>query len=51
MPNFFQIIVNHLWFGIDLKTVMERGRIHHQLVPMVVNFEHEFDKEVSTYII
>ncbi|XP_060522603.1 glutathione hydrolase 1 proenzyme-like [Cylas formicarius] len=38
-----QVIVKHLWFGIDLKDAIEEKRIHHQLFPMQIELEEGFD--------
>nr|CAI5822248.1 unnamed protein product [Callosobruchus analis] len=37
-----QIIVKHLWYGIDLKTAMDEARVHHQLMPNVLVAEESF---------
>nr|CAH7726914.1 unnamed protein product [Callosobruchus chinensis] len=43
-----QIIVKHLWYGIDLKRAMDEARVHHQLMPNVLliedNFKLEYEK-------
>ncbi|VEN35345.1 unnamed protein product [Callosobruchus maculatus] len=43
-----QIIVKHLWYGIDLKRAMDEARVHHQLMPNVLvvedNFKIEYEK-------
>ncbi|KAG5890289.1 hypothetical protein JTB14_031886 [Gonioctena quinquepunctata] len=44
-----QVLINHLWFGLDLKSASDRKRIHHQLYPMRVDFESDFRHE-DTYV-
>ena len=35
----FQVIMNHLWFGLNLKDSIEHPRLHHQLVPTYIRVE------------
>nr|CAI5819008.1 unnamed protein product [Callosobruchus analis] len=37
-----QVIIKHLWYNVDLKTAMTEGRIHHQLLPNVLQPERQF---------
>ncbi|KAG5890285.1 hypothetical protein JTB14_031882 [Gonioctena quinquepunctata] len=36
------VILNYLWFGMDLKAASDASRMHHQLFPMEVTMEEEF---------
>ncbi|CAH1997284.1 unnamed protein product [Acanthoscelides obtectus] len=40
-----QIIVKHLWYGVDLKTAMDESRVHHQLMPNDLLIEDKFKIE------
>ncbi|KAJ8927317.1 hypothetical protein NQ314_020231 [Rhamnusium bicolor] len=45
-----QIIMKHLWFGMDIKSAIDDKRYHHQLFPMQISFESDYNKE-DTYIV
>ncbi|XP_023023426.1 scoloptoxin SSD14 [Leptinotarsa decemlineata] len=45
-----QVILNHLWYGMDLKAASDAKRIHHQLFPMEVAFEEEYLME-DTFVV
>ncbi|XP_077996270.1 glutathione hydrolase 1 proenzyme-like [Glandiceps talaboti] len=38
--------LNTLWFGDDIKTAIQRPRLHHQLTPNKVRHEQNFDNEI-----
>jgi gamma-glutamyltranspeptidase/glutathione hydrolase/leukotriene-C4 hydrolase len=35
----FQVVMNHLWFGLNLQDSVEHARLHHQLVPTFIRVE------------
>ena len=35
-------IMNYLWFGKDLKESVDGRRLHHQLFPMLLQYETDF---------
>nr|CAH7746494.1 unnamed protein product [Callosobruchus chinensis] len=37
-----QVIIKHLWYNVSLKAAMAEGRIHHQLLPNVLQPERLF---------
>lgn len=39
----FQIAIRHLWYNLTLDEVMNRKRFHHQLFPMLIEFENAYD--------
>lgn len=39
-----QTILHNLWLGLDIKSAIDAERIHHQLMPMRVDFEEGFSK-------
>ncbi|XP_018025549.1 glutathione hydrolase 1 proenzyme, partial [Hyalella azteca] len=39
-------IIHHLWLGSSIEEAVEGRRIHHQLYPMVLNYEEGFDAAV-----
>ncbi|KFB46133.1 hypothetical protein ZHAS_00014179 [Anopheles sinensis] len=41
-----QLIVRHLMFGESLEAIIKTPRLHHQLAPMVVEYEKDFDPAV-----
>lgn len=42
----FLLILRHLYFGEDLKTIIHNQRIHHQLAPMQAEYESGFNQNV-----
>ncbi|XP_028146343.1 scoloptoxin SSD14 [Diabrotica virgifera virgifera] len=44
------VILRHLWLGMDLKSAIYEKRIHHQLFPMEIVFEPEYQTEAK-YIV
>ncbi|XP_074026664.1 glutathione hydrolase 1 proenzyme isoform X2 [Leptinotarsa decemlineata] len=40
-----QVIINHLWYGFNMKMASDQQRFHHQLYPMQVDFENSFKIE------
>ncbi|CAH1117469.1 unnamed protein product [Phaedon cochleariae] len=44
-----QVILNHLWYGRDIKSAMNSKRLHHQLFPMEVGLEEKYLEE-DTYV-
>ncbi|CAG9822957.1 unnamed protein product [Phaedon cochleariae] len=42
ISNVIQVMVNHLLYGMDLKSSIDAIRLHHQLIPMILTFESEF---------
>lgn len=40
------ILFRHLFFGEDLKTTLAKPRLHHQLAPMLVDYEAGFDEAI-----
>lgn len=40
------VILRHLWFGEDLEQAMQVKRLHHQLYPMAIQYETDFDEVV-----
>ncbi|XP_001607488.2 glutathione hydrolase 1 proenzyme [Nasonia vitripennis] len=45
-----QGIINNIILGEDIKTSLEKRRIHHNLWPMAVQIEPGFDTEVKEYL-
>lgn len=45
-PNLFQVLARHLWLGESLEKSIHARRIHHQLLPMEVVHETEFDTSI-----
>lgn len=45
--TFSQTIVNHLWFGMDIQAAVNYRRLHHQLFPMAIMYEEEFNSEID----
>lgn len=43
------VIIRHLWFDQGLEEAMDEKRLHHQLVPMAVQFESDYD-QVSAWL-
>ena len=41
-----QVAMNNLWFGKDIKESIDSQRLHHQLFPMSIGFEEEFDPSI-----
>uniref|UniRef100_A0A1Y1LMA5 Gamma-glutamyltransferase n=1 Tax=Photinus pyralis TaxID=7054 RepID=A0A1Y1LMA5_PHOPY len=41
------VIMRELWFGEDLSVAVNASRLHHQLVPMAVSYEPDFDKFIK----
>ncbi|CAG9833018.1 unnamed protein product [Diabrotica balteata] len=39
------VILRHLWFGMDLKSAIYEKRIHHQLFPMDIVYDPEYETE------
>lgn len=39
--------MKHLWFNETLSKASDEKRVHHQLFPMMVEYEEGFDLEVS----
>ncbi|KAH8235546.1 hypothetical protein KR032_002179, partial [Drosophila birchii] len=44
------VIMKYLLRGESLTAAVNNGRIHHQLAPMRVSYEHEVDSGISTYL-
>ena len=42
--NFLQIIVHNLWLNDTIKEAIDAKRIHHQLVPMRVDYEKDLEE-------
>uniref|UniRef100_T1DFN3 Putative gamma glutamyl transpeptidase n=1 Tax=Psorophora albipes TaxID=869069 RepID=T1DFN3_9DIPT len=40
------LLFRYLFFGEDLDSVMAARRLHHQLAPMVVDYEKGFDETI-----
>ncbi|KAG5866055.1 hypothetical protein JTB14_004440 [Gonioctena quinquepunctata] len=40
--NVVEVIVNHVWFKMDLVNASDEERIHHQLIPMTLYMENDF---------
>lgn len=40
------VILKHLWFGEDLERAMNERRLHHQLFPMAIQYETDFDEVI-----
>ncbi|XP_055526698.1 glutathione hydrolase 1 proenzyme-like isoform X6 [Wyeomyia smithii] len=40
------VILRHLYFGEDLETIIHQQRVHHQLAPMLVEYEQGFNQNV-----
>lgn len=38
------VIIRHLWFGEDLAKALDESRFHHQLFPMAIQFESDYDE-------
>ena len=47
----FQVIIRHLFLGLNIKEAIDYPRIHHQLHPMKVDMEVGFSKVKLTLII
>ncbi|XP_066588884.1 glutathione hydrolase 1 proenzyme-like [Prorops nasuta] len=43
-------MILHLWEGYNIKKAVDAPRIHHQLLPMTVQNEKGFDKQVLNYL-
>ena len=43
---FFQAILHNLWLDVNIKDAIDAKRIHHQLVPMQVDWEKEFPQVI-----
>lgn len=41
-----QVILRKVFFGQNLRTAMDGFRVHHQLAPMEVEYEHDVDPAV-----
>jgi len=39
-----------LWLGEDIKTAIDKPRLHHQLAPMVVSFEDGVDVDLVDFL-
>lgn len=37
------VILKHLWYDVHLKEAIEEKRLHHQLFPMMIEYEEGFD--------
>lgn len=42
--------MKYLLRGESLTAAVNNGRIHHQLAPMQVSYEHEVDSHISAYL-
>ena len=43
---FFQAILHNLWLDVNIKDAIDAKRIHHQLMPMQVDWEKEFPQVI-----
>ena len=55
MPNTkrifqIQVIIKNLWLNEDIKSSIESGRIHHQLIPMRVEAEESVLQEIKDFL-
>lgn len=44
--NLFQVFVKHFWLKEPLKNAVSSKRLHHQLLPMVIQYEKGFNTEI-----
>lgn len=42
----FQVFINHFWLNQTLSESVAAKRLHHQLMPMEINFESGFNAEI-----
>lgn len=40
------VVIKHLWFGDSVEDAVAQPRLHHQLKPMVLEYEHGFPKDI-----
>ncbi|KRT82786.1 hypothetical protein AMK59_4303, partial [Oryctes borbonicus] len=40
------VVIRHLWYNYSLEDALEIKRFHHQLFPMSIEFENDFDMEI-----
>lgn len=41
-----QVILKHLWFGMELEEAIDDHLLHHQLFPMTVQMEYDYEKVI-----
>ncbi len=46
----FQFAVHNLFLGLDIKECIDIRRLHHQLSPMVLFYEEDFDEDSLDYL-
>ena len=42
--------MNDIWFGMDIKNATDWRRIHHQLIPMELEYEENFNQVTESVI-
>ena len=45
-----QVIIKNLWLKEDIKSSIDSGRIHHQLIPMRVEAEESVSQEIKDFL-
>ena len=45
-----QVIIHNLWLEEDIKSSIDAGRIHHQLIPMRVEAEESVSEGVKDFL-
>ena len=44
------MIISNLWLKKDIKSSIDTGRIHHQLIPMRVEAEESVSEEIKEFL-
>lgn len=44
------VIVRHLWFGESLEDALNEKRLHHQLFPMLIQYESDYDEVINSFL-